>query len=132
VEDHPANRHLRLEHLAQVPGDRLALAILVGREQDLVGLLDVLAEGGDHLLLLRADHVEGREVVLDVDAEPRPRLPLVLGGDVGGPLGEVADVPDARLYGELGPEEARDRARLGGRLDDHERALLCVGHGESP
>ena len=38
VEDHPADGHLRLQHLEQVPGDRLALAILVRREQQLVGV----------------------------------------------------------------------------------------------
>jgi hypothetical protein len=37
VEDHAAHRHLRLQHLDEVPRDRLALAILVRREQELVG-----------------------------------------------------------------------------------------------
>jgi hypothetical protein len=32
VEDHPADRHLRLQLLEQVPGDRLALAVLVRGE----------------------------------------------------------------------------------------------------
>ena len=38
VEDHPAHGHLRLQHLEQMPGDRLALAVLVRREQELVGV----------------------------------------------------------------------------------------------
>jgi hypothetical protein len=39
VEHHPLHRHRRLEHLEQVPGDRLALAVLIGREVELVGVL---------------------------------------------------------------------------------------------
>ena len=54
VEHHPAHRHLRLQHLEQVPGDRLALAVLVGREQELVGVLELLLQLGDLRLLVRA------------------------------------------------------------------------------
>jgi transposase len=39
VEDHPADRHLGLERLEQVPGDGLALAVLIGREEELVRAL---------------------------------------------------------------------------------------------
>ena len=80
VEDHAAHRDLRLQHLEQVPGDRLALAILVCREQELVGVLQLLAQVGDHVLLVRVDDVVRREVVLDVDGHPSPRLALDLGG----------------------------------------------------
>ena len=44
VEHHPLDRDLGLEHLEQVPGDRLALAVLVGREVELVGVLEQLLE----------------------------------------------------------------------------------------
>ena len=44
VEDHPPDRHLRLQHLEQVPGDRLALAIFVRREQELVGAGELLLQ----------------------------------------------------------------------------------------
>ena len=74
VEDHPADRDLRLERLEQVPGDRLALAVGVGGEVELVGVLEQALELGDLGLLVRADDVERLEVVVDVDAEPRPRL----------------------------------------------------------
>ena len=124
VEDHAPHRHLRLQHLEQVPGDRLALAVFVGREQELVGLLQELLQLADLLLLVRVDDVERLEVVLDVDAEPRPLLLLVLLGDVGGALGEVADVADARLDDEVVPEVALDRPRLRGRLDDHQALVF--------
>ena len=44
VEDHPPDRHLRLQHLEQVPRDRLALAIFVRREQELVGAGELLLQ----------------------------------------------------------------------------------------
>ncbi len=80
VEDHPLDRHLGLERLQQVPGDRLALAVLIGGEEDLVDLLGQLDQLVDLLLAVRGDDVERREAVVDVDAEPRPRLLLYLAG----------------------------------------------------
>ena len=62
----------------QVPGDGLALAVLVRGEVELVGVLDQRLELADLLLAVRADDVERLEVVVDVDAEARPGLALVL------------------------------------------------------
>ena len=76
VEHHPLDRHLRLQHLEQVPGDRLALAVLVRREQELGGVLQLALQLVDLLLLVGIDDVERLEVVVDVDAEARPRLLL--------------------------------------------------------
>ena len=53
VEDHPPDGHLGLQHLDEVPGDRLALAVLVRREQELVGVREPLLQVGDDLLLVR-------------------------------------------------------------------------------
>ena len=47
VEHHPPHRDLRLEHLAQVPGDRLALPVLVRREQQLVRVAQLRLQIGD-------------------------------------------------------------------------------------
>ena len=93
VEHHPLDRHRRrrVEHLEQVPGDGLALAILISREVELGGVLHQLLEVADAIALLGADDVEGLEVVVDLDAEDLP-LPLVGLGDVGGPGREVTDV----------------------------------------
>ena len=44
VEDHPPHRHLRLQHLDEMPGDRLAFAVFVCREQQLVGLGELAAQ----------------------------------------------------------------------------------------
>ena len=120
VEDHPAHRHLRLQHLDEVPGDRLAFAVFVCREQQLVGLGELAAQVRDDRLLLRVDDVERLEVVVDVDAEARPRLLLLRGRNLGRAVREVADMADRRFDHVVLAEVARNRLRLGGRLDDHE------------
>jgi hypothetical protein len=87
-----------------VPGDRLALAVLIGREEQLVDALQRVAQLLDDRLLARMDHVGGLELVVDVD---RQALRL-----------QVTDVAHRRLHDEVAPEVARDRAGLGRRLDD--------------
>ena len=96
-----------------MPRDRLAFAILVRREQELVGVGEVLAELGDDLLLLRVDDVVRLEPVVHVDAERAEALALLL-GHVTGAIRQVADVADARLDGVVAAEVAGDRSRLCG------------------
>ena len=127
VEDHPLHGHLRREHLQEVPGDRLALAVLVGREVELARLPQEGAQPLHLDLFLAGDDVERLEAVVDVDPEAGPRLGLVRRGDLRGGPREVADVPDRRLDQVATAEETRDRLRLGGRLDDHKR----LRHGET-
>ncbi len=67
VEHHPLDRHLGVEHLAHVPADRFALAVLVGGEDQLVGVLQRLLQFGDDLLLARVHDVDDVEVVVGVD-----------------------------------------------------------------
>ena len=121
VEHHALHRHGRVEDLGQVPRDRLALAVLVRREVELVGRLEEPLEVRDDRLLGRRDHVERLEPVVHVDAEARPRFALDRRGHFVGAAGQVADVADRRLDDEVGPEHAADGARLGRRLDDDER-----------
>ena len=71
-----------------------------------------LTSGADLLLAVGADHVERLEGVVDVDAEPRPGGPLVLGRDVGGVARQVADVPDARLDDVARAQISGDLVRL--------------------
>ena len=116
MEHHAAHRHLRLEHLEHVPADRLTLAVLVGREDELVGTLQRPLQVGNHLLF-RVVHDVGRvEVVVGID----PGQPAV-GIDLVGVVllqfflvaRQIADVADAREDLEVVAEIARDRARLG-------------------
>jgi len=125
VEDHAPDGDLGLELVEQVPGDRLALAVLIGGEVELVGVLEGALELGHLLLLVRVDDVVRLEVALDVDRELAVGTLLHLRGQLGG-LRKVTNVPDARLDVELWPEIAADGARLRGRLDDHE--LAGTGH----
>ena len=57
-----------------MPGDRLALAVLIGREIQLVGVCEQRLELADLLALVATDHVERLETVIDVDAETRPTV----------------------------------------------------------
>ena len=112
VEDHPLDREagLGLEHLEEVPRDRLALAILIGREVELVGVLERPPQAADDLRLLRRDHVLRLEVVLDVDREAL--------------AGQVTDVADAGHDRVVAAKETADRVGFGLGLDDDER----LGH----
>ena len=129
VEDHPAGGDLGLELLEQVPGDGLALAVLVCRQVELVGVLEQRLELGDLLLLVGRDDVEGLEVVVDVDAEAGPRLRAELLRDLGRLVRHVADVADARLDHVATAEVAGDGPGLGGGLDDHKPGAMTVRGG---
>ena len=97
VEDHALDRDPGRQDLEEVPGDRLALAVLVGGEVQLAGVLEQVLELPDLVPLLAGDDVERLEVVVDVDAEAGPRLALVGRRDVGGVARQVPDVADRRL-----------------------------------
>ena len=116
VERHPARLGGgNVGRLGDVPGDRLALAVEVGREIDVDRPAGGLLDRGDLLAPVVGDHVLRREVVVDVDAE------LALAGV----LGQVADVAIGGEDLVVVAEVALDRPRLGGRFHDHE----VLGHG---
>ena len=120
VEDHPPDRHLRLQHLDQVPGDGLALAILVRREQELLRVGQPLAQLADLALLVGVDDVQRLEVVLDVDAQTRPGLLLELVRNLLRAGRQVANVADRGIDHEVVAEVRGDRPRLRRGLDDHQ------------
>ena len=123
-EDHPLDRDaLRGELVEEVPGDRLALAVIIGGEVELVGVLEQLLQLRDVALLVAWHDVIGLEPVVDVDGEPSPGLVLDRGRGVSSVVGEVADVTDRGLDDVAAAEEAADLRRLGRRLDDDE--LVC-------
>ena len=125
VEDHPVDRQAlrRLELVEEVPGDGLALAVLIGGEVEGVGVLDQLLQLGDVALLVARHDVVGLEPVVDVDREPAPRLVLDLGRGVRGVVRQVADVTDRGLDDVALAEVPADGAGLGRGLDDDE--LVC-------
>ena len=101
-----------------MPGDRLTLSVLVGREVELVDFLERGLEFRDDLLAVLGHHVHRLEVIVHVDAQPRPLLALHRHRDVGGALGQIADVSDGGLDDVVGSEHALNSRRLRDRLDD--------------
>ncbi len=111
---------LAVEGLAQLigdmEGDRLALAIRVGGEVDMVLALGLLLYVLDDLGLARNDMVFGLEVMLYIDAE--------------GALGQIDDMADRGGHHIVGPEVSLDGFRLGRRFYYDE--ILCHFYPTSP
>ena len=99
------------QDLRDVPADRLALAVRVGRQIEVVGALGRLGDGLDMFLVLLDQVVAHREAVFGVDRAllGHQVTDMAVGGEDGVVLAEVLV----------------DRLGLGGRLDDHE----VLGHG---
>jgi hypothetical protein len=102
------------EPIGDMPRNRLALTVGVGREIDVLlilgGGLDAFDDFG-----LAGDHVVfGLEAVLDVDAQLALR--------------QIDHMPDRRSHYEIGSEVALDSLRLGRRFDDDQ--VFC--HSFSP
>ena len=107
VEHHPLHGHLRLEVLEEVPRDRLALAVFVGREIELAGVLQRGLEILDDGLAALGQLVGRLEPVVDVDVQS----PWTAGRRRGRPR----RARRSRCRGT-----SPDRLRLGGRLHDDE------------
>ena len=112
--------HFGLEGLGQVPGDRLALAILVCRQIELVDPGQHLLQLLDPVFALFGHHVQRLELVVHVYPEARPILALGAGRDLSSRPGKVADVPHGRLDHHVRTEECGDGSSLGGGLDNDE------------
>ena len=97
VEDHSTNRHLRLQHLEQMPCDGLALAVLVSGQQEFVGTREQLLQFCDALLFAVVHHVVGKETIIGVDRKFGPRFLAETLGEFGRLAGQVADMPIGRL-----------------------------------
>ncbi len=101
VEDDAAGvGRLELQHLEQVPGNGLPLAVLIGSQPDGLGLLGAFLQLGHEGLLVVGNLVDGREAVVDIDAE-------IL-------LFQIADMSVARHHLEVRPEEFPDGLRFCG------------------
>ena len=107
VEDHPLDGDGWLERLEQVPRDRFALAVLVGREVELVRVL----QRSPQLLA---------PLPCRASSPRRSALKPLLTSTARPLLGRSATWPTDALTSIVVAEEARDRLRLRGRLDDDE------------
>ena len=61
--------HVKVQRLGKVPRNGFSLSVLITREPDGLCGLGQLAELGDHILFVVADHVLGGEVFGDVDSD---------------------------------------------------------------
>ena len=118
VEHHALDRHLGFQGLHQVPRDGLALAILISRQIEFVGVLQGRFEFADRTLLIAVHDVVGLEPVVDVHAE-LAELGLVCHGHLAG-LREVADMTDRRHDGIPLAQVVTDFVGLGRRLHNHQ------------
>ena len=103
---------LGLEHLQQVPRDRLTLAITIRGQVQGVRVLELALELRDLLLLVRVDHVVRVELVLHVHRELAVRALLHVRRQLGG-LRQVTDVAHGGLHFIGVPQVPRDRLHLG-------------------
>ena len=110
MEQYAADGALDLSELVgDVPRDRLALAVGVGRQVDVVGLLGLRLDFLEHLRLAGDDVVLGLEVVVDGDPESA--------------LGQIHHMADRRDDLKVGAQIALDGFRLGRRFNYYE--VLC-------
>ncbi len=114
-KEYPVRRHCRIELIGDVPSDRFALTVRVGREIDRAGRLGRLLQLGKGFRLSFNGDVLGLEPMLDVHAKLA--------------RGEVADVPDRCPDIVTGPEIFPDRLGLGRRLDHDQRRALARHFG---
>jgi hypothetical protein len=113
-EHHALDRNLRLEFLQQMPGDGLALAVGVGGQVELVGLLEFLLELLDRVALVGADHVQRGKVMVDVDAGACPGFALELGRHLGRRGGQITHMAAAGVHEEVLAQVALDLGHLVG------------------
>ena len=118
VEHHALDRHLGFQGLHQVPRDGLALAILISRQIEFIGVLQGRFEFADRTLLVAVDNVIRLEPVVDVHAE-LAELGLVCRGHLAG-LREVSDMADRRHDGVPLAQVVTDLVGLGRRLHNHQ------------
>ena len=95
----------------QMPGDRLAFAIGVSRQQHRRLAAGLVLQPFDDVFAFLGHHILGPELVVDVDAQPTG--------------GQIADMPQAGPHSVLASQEFLDGFCLGGRFD-HDQALF--GH----
>ena len=94
----------KVEGLLQVPGDRLALAVGVGRQVDDVGPSGLALQIAHGVFLGRNDFIGGRVTMRHIHAELA--------------LGKIANVTHARLDDVFWAQELVDRPGLLGTFDD--------------
>ena len=116
VEGHAPGLFVRqVQQLLEMPGDRLALAVRVGREIDGPGAFGFLFELVDELRFFAHGDVLRLEAVVYIHAHLA--------------LGKIPQMPHGRCNLIIASQILFDRFGLGGRLHDHK--VLCFCHSDS-
>src|ERR1017187_6987899 len=95
---------LALQDLPQMPGNRLAFPIRIGRQVNLLGTLRGLLQFGDQCFPLGGDLVRGLELLLNLNTELALR--------------QIPDVTHGGLHTEVRAQVLVDRLRFRGRFND--------------
>ena len=101
-----------------MPGDRFAFAVLVRCENEFVGIFHQRLEFADLGALIGVNHIERLKALFNIDALFGPGDSLIFLRDIGGALGQVADMADRCLHNVFVPQEAANFARLRRGLND--------------
>ena len=101
----------QVQHLTEVPGDRLPFAVFIGCEPDIffANGFDSFFQFGSNFFLLWINFIDSIKIVLDID---RRRAVLGLFDD-------GTDMPDARKYLKIFTEIFLDSFGFRGALDDN-------------
>ena len=111
-----------------MPGNRFSFAVLIGREVEEIGIDHFFLQIRNDLGFALRHHIEGLEVLIHIHADLRPFLFFEFFRDVGGRLGQIADVTHRGLDHIAFGQEFADRLGLGRGLDDHE-AVFGIDFG---
>ena len=128
VEHNAFDRYLRVQNLNEMPSNRLALAILIRCEVQLVGFLQERLQEPDVVLLVTVLYVERLEAIVDVNTRPGPLLRLICLRHIGRIAREVTDMADGRLHGVSVAEILGNFLGFRRGFDDNEG----IGHGGEP
>ncbi len=96
-----------------MPCDGLTFAVLIGGEEEFVGLFNKLLQFGDVSLFVARHDVIGLKAVIHVDGHAAPGLVLDLRWGVSGALRKVTNVTDGRLHHVVAAKVASNSAGLG-------------------
>ena len=97
--------YVHAQRVGQMPGNRFALSVRVGCEVDFLRALGFLADLGQYLAAPMDGDVFERKIVIYIHAQLR--------------LGKIAHMSLRGLHLIILAQEARNGARLGGRLNDY-------------
>ena len=126
MKHHAFHGDFRFQHLQQVPGNSLPLAVLISGQQEFVSIFQPGFQLADFLFLIPVNHVIRLEVVIQVNRELRVAGLFQRGGKVRR-LREVTNVTHRCLHVEVVAKKPPNGSGFRRGLDNHE-FLVCFSH----